>query len=376
VAKLRQQRIEDSLQNVAKLEKAKREKEIADSIKNAEAIAKQKQQRYDDSVRIAKLRQQRIEDSLQNVAKLEKAKREKEIADSIKNAEAIAKQKQQQYDDSVRIAKLRQQRIEDSLQNVAKLEKAKREKEIADSIKNAQAIAKQKQQQYDDSVRVAKLRQQHIRDSLQTVALAKKRQQQIADSLRNVAIAKQKQQRYEDSLKLVQQRQKQIVDSMQNVANIAKIRQQEIRDSIKIAEGKKQLAPDTTTSAVAKAQADKSKALTQRDNVLLQTYHIKNPDILIELFDNAEIDGDRVSVFHNNSLIVNNQSLLKTPITFKVHADSENRMHEFILVAENLGSIPPNTALMRVTADKQQYKLSVKTDLQTNAKIVFYYDGN
>jgi hypothetical protein len=390
----RQQQIDDSLEYVANIQKAKRQQEITDSLKNAATIAKQKQQQYDDSIRIAKQREQRLGDSLQNVAKLEKAKRQKEIADSIKNAEAIAKQRQQQYDDSVRIAKQRQQQIKDSLQNVAKLEKAKREQEIADSIKNAEAIAKQKKQQYDDSVRIAKLRQQHIRDSLQTAALAKKRQQiadslklvaaiakqkrqqQIADSLKNVAIAKQKQQRYEDSLKMVQQRQKQIVDSMQNVANIAKIRQQEIRDSIKIAAGKKQPVSDTANSDVAKAQTDKSKALTQRDNVLLQTYHLKNPDILIELFDNAEIDGDRVSVFHNNSLIVNNQSLLKTPITFKVHADSTQRMHEFILVAENLGSIPPNTALMRVTADKQQYKLSVKTDLKTNAKIVFYYDGN
>ena len=239
-----------------------------------------------------------------------------------------------------------QKHIQDSLQTVAAIEK-KRQQQIADSMKTVIAIAKQK------------------------------RQQQIADSIKNAAaVAKQKQQRYDDSLKLAEQRQKQIDDSLQNITNIAKIRQQEIQDSIKIAAGKKQVATDTARTDIAKAQADKSKALTQRDNVLLQTYNIKNPDILIELFDNAEIDGDRVSVFHNNSLIINNQTLLREPITFKVHADTANRMHEFILVAENLGSIPPNTALMRVTADKQQYKLSVKTDLKTNAKIVFYYDGN
>ena len=83
-----------------------------------------------------------------------------------------------------------------------------------------------------------------------------------------------------------------------------------------------------------------------------------------------------LAFFTTIHLIINNQMLTQDPIIYKVHADTSSRMHEFILVAENLGTIPPNTALMRVTADKQVYKLSVKTDLKTNAKIVFYYDGN
>jgi hypothetical protein len=118
------------------------------------------------------------------------------------------------------------------------------------------------------------------------------------------------------------------------------------------------------------------KALTSRTNVLLQTYHITSPDILIELFDNGEIDGDRVSVYHNNAIIVSNQTLGIKTITLNVHADATNREHEFVLVAENLGTIPPNSALMRITAGKQVYKLTVNTDMKTNARIVFYYDGN
>jgi hypothetical protein len=123
-------------------------------------------------------------------------------------------------------------------------------------------------------------------------------------------------------------------------------------------------------------QSDADKALTSRTSILLQTYHINSPDILIELFDNGEIDGDRVSVYHNNEIIVSNQTLGIKPITLSIHADATNREHEFVLVAENLGSIPPNSALMRITAGKQSYKLSVNTDMKTNARIVFYYDGN
>jgi hypothetical protein len=118
------------------------------------------------------------------------------------------------------------------------------------------------------------------------------------------------------------------------------------------------------------------KALTSRASVLLQTYHISSPDILIELFDNGEIDSDRVSVYHNNQMIVSNQMLGTKPITLNIHADSTNRQHEFVMVAENLGNIPPNSALMRITAGKQSYRLPVNTDMKTNARIVFYYDGN
>ena len=73
------------------------------------------------------------------------------------------------------------------------------------------------------------------------------------------------------------------------------------------------------------AKTSTVKAFETRTNVLLQSYHITNPDILVELFDNAEIDGDRVSVYHNNTLIVNNQTLTHDAITLKIHADSSNR---------------------------------------------------
>ena len=161
-------------------------------------------------------------------------------------------------------------------------------------------------------------------------------------------------------------------DSLQKAAIVYKQRQQQINDSLKIAADAKNKAPVVPDTA----RISTTKDLETRDNVLLETYHIGIPDILIELFDNAEIDGDRVSVYHNKELIVSNKMLLTAPITIKIHADTTDRKHEFVMIAENLGSIAPNTALMRITVGKQVYKLSVKTDLQTNARIIFYYDGN
>ncbi|SFQ20851.1 hypothetical protein [Parafilimonas terrae] len=216
------------------------------------------------------------------------------------------------------------------------------------------------EKKYNDSVAAANniVRQneeQRIKDStIAAIAFVKKRRKEIADSIN-----------------LAKKHDKQMQDSITAANNIARQKKtQHINDSIA-----KASIPKAPLPVKDSASPTTAKALETRDNVLLNTYHITTPDILLELFDNAQIDGDRVSVYHNGALIVNNQTLLKEPITIKIHADAANPMHEFTMIAENLGKIAPNTALMRVTVGEKVYKLSVKTDMQTNAKIVFYYDG-
>ena len=376
------------------------QKAIDDSLKIAAAIALKRQQQVDDSLKnvaaIAARRQQQADDSLKAVAMIA-AKRQQQVADSLKNAAIIAsKQHEQHVKDSIKTAtaleKQRQQHVNDSVNNVALLAAA-RQKQINDSLRNATILAKQRQKQADDSLKVvaalAVKRQKQVDDSLKAVAaLAAKRQKQVDDSLKAVAAKRQKQ--VDDSLKAVaSKRQKQIDDSLANAALIAKKRQQQIDDSLKnaaiVAQKQQQHIDDSlkrVTAASSKnpndpaASIPASKALEQRTNVLVQSFHITTPDILIELFDNAQIDGDMVSVYHNNELIVNKQKLLRDAITLHIHADSVNREHEFILIADNLGTIPPNTALMRITAGNQRYQLNVKTDLSNNAKIILYYDGN
>ena len=333
------QRLKDSLNNVAKLEKIKQHTE--DSLRDAEA--KKRQLEIADSIKLAQQnKQQRIKDSLDNLAKL----RQQQISDSTQLA--LQRKREKQIADSLNLAQQKeQQRIKDSLDNVARLEKIRLKTE--DSLRDV--AAKKRQQEIADSISLANQKeQQRIKDSLQMVAAANLQKQRTADSLLEVQ-AKLRQQQISDSL--------------------AAIHKQQYNDSLQKAALAKAAPPPTKGSPPSATD----KALTSRTNVLLQTYHITTPDILIELFDNGDIDGDRVSVYHNNEIIVSNQTLGLKAITVNVHADSSNREHEFVLVAENLGSIPPNSALMRITAGKQTYKLSVNTDLKTNARIVFIYDG-
>ncbi|MFT3946643.1 MAG: hypothetical protein QM763_06680 [Agriterribacter sp.] len=112
-----------------------------------------------------------------------------------------------------------------------------------------------------------------------------------------------------------------------------------------------------------------------RAKTLIATYKVFSPEIKIMLFDNGEIDKDIVSVYHNGNKIMDKKTLGTEPVIYTITATADKRMHELILVAENLGDIPPNTAFMRIVSGDDQYELFAKTNLEENAAIKIEYAG-
>ena len=118
----------------------------------------------------------------------------------------------------------------------------------------------------------------------------------------------------------------------------------------------------------------KPEILKRRSNELIKTFYTSAKEIKIELYDNGEIDGDTITVYHNNELIISKKRLTDKPITFMIKADEDSPHHEFVMVAENLGSIPPNTALMIVTAGNQRFETFVTSTEQKNAVVRLEYN--
>jgi hypothetical protein len=110
--------------------------------------------------------------------------------------------------------------------------------------------------------------------------------------------------------------------------------------------------------------------LTRRTNLLVKQIETEAGEIRIDLYDNGEIDGDTVSIYHNNALLVAHARLSQKPISFRITVDAARPHHELIMVAENLGSIPPNTSLMIVTAGNKRYQVFISSTEQKNAKLV------
>jgi hypothetical protein len=115
------------------------------------------------------------------------------------------------------------------------------------------------------------------------------------------------------------------------------------------------------------------KVLIERENNLVRTIQTDESFIELDLYDNGTIDHDSISVFHNNVQVVKNGGLSYTPITLKIRMTKEDPRHEFIMVAENMGEIPPNTALMVITAGKKRYEIFLTSTEEKNAKVIIEY---
>lgn len=113
--------------------------------------------------------------------------------------------------------------------------------------------------------------------------------------------------------------------------------------------------------------------LRTRENALAQTITVNTDEVTIKLYDNGEIDGDSISVFVDKQLTLSHKGLSASPIVLKLKFDNTGDEHEVVMVAENLGRIPPNTSLMVITAGDKRYQVQITSTEQKNAMVRFKY---
>lgn len=114
--------------------------------------------------------------------------------------------------------------------------------------------------------------------------------------------------------------------------------------------------------------------LTKRKAELVKEIKVDTGNIKVDFYDNGQIDGDTISVYANGMPVVSRKMLTTKPVTVNVRVDLKHLEQELIMVGENLGSIPPNTALMIVTAGDKRYQLYLTSDEQKNAMVRFIYE--
>jgi len=97
--------------------------------------------------------------------------------------------------------------------------------------------------------------------------------------------------------------------------------------------------------------------------------------IRLDFYDNAQIDGDSITVLVDKQVVMTHQRLGAKPLTTYVRIDLNNTFHEIGMVAENLGSIPPNTAILIITAGKNRHLLTLSSSEVKSARVRIVYDG-
>ena len=113
--------------------------------------------------------------------------------------------------------------------------------------------------------------------------------------------------------------------------------------------------------------------LTKRINKKPIEIYTNADSVTVELYDSGIHDNDSVSVIYNSHLVVDKQELqVNKPIKFNLKLDKTKKYNELVLVAENLGTLPPNTAVMIITDQfNKRQEVFLTADLSHNEVVYF-----
>jgi hypothetical protein len=109
----------------------------------------------------------------------------------------------------------------------------------------------------------------------------------------------------------------------------------------------------------------------QRKDRVLQTIETTSDSLILSFYDNGVVDGDMISVYVNGQNVISNARLTEVALKKTVHLKGMGEWIEIKLVAENLGSLPPNTGLLIAQDGINKHNVNFSADLQTNATIMF-----
>jgi hypothetical protein len=128
--------------------------------------------------------------------------------------------------------------------------------------------------------------------------------------------------------------------------------------------------PSNKPPAVTKPPVIEEKFI-QRKKVLTTELPLEGDTIEIHFYDNAEIDGDSISLFMNNKLVFEHVKLSDKPYIIKFAVSELTESNELVMVAENLGAIPPNTSYMIAYINNQRYTANLESTEGSSAMIRF-----
>jgi hypothetical protein len=127
--------------------------------------------------------------------------------------------------------------------------------------------------------------------------------------------------------------------------------------------------PPKVETVVPKPAAPVKLTYDQRRNKTLQTVDVKSDSLILSFYDNGVVDGDSISVYLNGQPVVSNARLAATAMRKTISVKNLAEIN-LLLVAENLGTLPPNTGLLTIRDGDDIYQVNFSADLQTNAVIV------
>jgi hypothetical protein len=108
-----------------------------------------------------------------------------------------------------------------------------------------------------------------------------------------------------------------------------------------------------------------------RKTEIIRSVFFKSDSLVINLYDNGEIDGDTVSVVLNGKIILAREGLTAKAITKTIYITPEmGDSLQLVMYAENLGTLPPNTGLLTLQDGGDRYEIRFAGDFTKNSAII------
>lgn len=112
-----------------------------------------------------------------------------------------------------------------------------------------------------------------------------------------------------------------------------------------------------------------NKEYKERSVEVQKEIEVDSDSLQVDFYDNGEVDGDSISVFFNDQLLGANLRLSTKSIHMNVGLDTTKEANTLSMFANNLGSIPPNTALMLIYDGKKRYEVRLSSNLEKSAAV-------
>ncbi len=130
---------------------------------------------------------------------------------------------------------------------------------------------------------------------------------------------------------------------------------QPVQEPVQSMEKPKQQPPPVTKTIIPVKAPSIEEKFTSREKVFIKEIPVSGDSIELRFYDNAEVDGDSISLFLNDALLFKHIRLTGKAYSIKLAVSDLKESNELTMVAENLGAIPPNTSYMVAIVNNQRF---------------------
>ncbi|MCW3105615.1 MAG: hypothetical protein JWQ09_121 [Segetibacter sp.] len=110
---------------------------------------------------------------------------------------------------------------------------------------------------------------------------------------------------------------------------------------------------------------------TTRKKTFAKEIPIEGDSIELQFYDNAEVDGDSITLYLNNKMIFTHVRLTASPFVVALLVKELSNTNDLVMVAENMGAIPPNTAFMIAMVAGKRYEAWLESTEGSSSLIRF-----